>query len=228
MNIHYCLPVIKSTQEEVLHTIKTYNDEYTFFEVWLDYIEDLKSDFIDTLINSQKKKLILLFRRQNLETPTMESSLREHIIKKLEDAKVLVDFDVEQQKDLLDTVKGKKLQLITSFHDYTHTPTDNILNDVLERMASYNPTIYKISTLCQTEEDALRLMQLLLQLKKDEKRCIILGMGEQGSITRIFGTLWGNEMIFAPKEASEASAPGQLTKHDLESIFTIITRKEQA
>lgn len=44
-------------------------------------------------------------------------------------------------------------------------------------------------------------------------------MGEFGIITRIFGTIWGNEMIFAPKSIEGASAPGQLTKKQLEDIF---------
>ena len=48
-------------------------------------------------------------------------------------------------------------------------------------------------------------------------------MGEFGTITRIFGTLWGNEMIYAPKEKKNASAPGQLTKIQLETIFKELT-----
>jgi 3-dehydroquinate dehydratase len=63
-------------------------------------------------------------------------------------------------------------------------------------------------------------------LKKENKRCIILGMGEHGMITRIFGTLWGNEMVFAPQTKSEASAPGQLTKQQLATIFATLQEKE--
>jgi 3-dehydroquinate dehydratase type I len=76
--------------------------------------------------------------------------------------------------------------------------------------------------MCQTEQDALRLLQLLLELKAKNQRCIILGMGEHGITTRIFGTLWGNELIFAPETLAEQSAPGQLTRQQLDNITAIL------
>jgi 3-dehydroquinate dehydratase type I len=102
-----------------------------------------------------------------------------------------------------------------------------VISAIVETMNSYAPTIYKISTYCKSPEDAVRLLTLICSLKKENKRCIILGMGKHGMITRIFGTLWGNEMIFAPQIEHEASAPGQLTKQQLDTIFATLQRKEQ-
>jgi 3-dehydroquinate dehydratase type I len=81
----------------------------------------------------------------------------------------------------------------------------------------------KISTFCRSEEDAIRLLCILLEQKKKNKKVIILGMGKFGIITRVFGTMWGNEMIFAPIEKNEESAPEQLTKSQLENIIEEIT-----
>ena len=44
-------------------------------------------------------------------------------------------------------------------------------------------------------------------------------MGEFGVVSRVFGALWGNEMTFAPAVKTEQSAPGQLTRSQLENIF---------
>ena len=48
-------------------------------------------------------------------------------------------------------------------------------------------------------------------------------MGEKGFITRIFGTIWGNEITFAPKTLAEKSASGQLTKKQMEDVFSKIS-----
>jgi 3-dehydroquinate dehydratase len=71
----------------------------------------------------------------------------------------------------------------------------------------------------------LKLLLLQQNLKAQNKKHIVLGMGEFGTITRVFGTLWGNELIYAPISKGEASAPGQLTKQELENIFKDLNAK---
>jgi 3-dehydroquinate dehydratase len=44
-------------------------------------------------------------------------------------------------------------------------------------------------------------------------------MGKHGTITRVFGSIWGNEMAFAPIEAANRSAAGQITVDKLDSIM---------
>jgi len=92
-------------------------------------------------------------------------------------------------------------------------------------MNKHNPDIYKIATMCTSETDALKLLLLQQNLKGQNKRHIVLGMGEFGTITRVFGTLWGNELIYAPLTQEEASAPGQLTKEELAVIFDKLNAK---
>jgi 3-dehydroquinate dehydratase len=70
--------------------------------------------------------------------------------------------------------------------------------------------------------DALKLLLLQQNLAVQKKKHIVLGMGEFGTITRVYGTLWGNELIYAPIVKQEASAPGQLTKKELKDIFSIL------
>lgn len=227
--IKYCLPIIKNSKEEVLQEILHNLDRYDFFEVWLDYIEDLDEDFIKTITHKFKGKLILLLRRQNLETGKLSSDLKNKIIKLLEDSKSILDLDIVDQKDELEflTKSNSKVKRIVSYHNYKETPSLENLEDIIEEMENFNPDIFKIATFCKNEEDSLKLLNLLLILKKQNeqvlsnqnKKFIILGMGGKGLITRIFGAVWGNEFNFAPVDLKERSAEGQLTKRQLESIL---------
>lgn len=225
MQSNYCLPIIKPSKQAVLETIEHNFKDYSYFEVWLDYIEDLSDDFIKKLVSDLKEKLILLFRRQNLEPIKMDLQYRKKIISSLNNSRSYLDLDVANQQEELSFVKSSnlKIKLITSYHNYKQTPQDEELGRIITSMKQYFPDILKVSTMTTIEDDGVRLLQLLLALKKGSLKYIVLGMGEHGKITRIFGTLWGNEMIFAPKTLAEKSAPGQLTKDELNTIFSIIT-----
>lgn len=198
--------------------------EYAYFEIWLDYITDVDENFVQQLVTTGQERLIFLFRRQNLEPIHVNIQKRKQILCVLENTNALVDLDITTQTEELAYIQKKhlNLQTIISYHNYEETPHDALLKKIILDMECYHPTVYKFATMCQEASDAVRLLQLLLAMKKQGKKYIVLGMGEKGSITRIFGTLWGNEIIFAPKEKTESSAPGQLTHMQLKTIFTML------
>jgi 3-dehydroquinate dehydratase type I len=217
----YCLPIIKPFKSAVLELVKTHDADYGYFEVWLDYLEDLDETFLAELVELAGERLIVVFRRQNLEAPQMERQKRLDILTTLAGSPVLVDLDVQSQQAELEfaTTQSKPVQLITSYHDYRQTPDSVRLRSIIATMEPYRPRMFKLATLCNDQGDALRLLELLTELRAQNKPSIVLGMGEFGQITRVFGTLWGNEMTFAPLAAAEQSAPGQLTRQQLETIF---------
>lgn len=220
MQINYCLPIIKSSKEEILEVIEKNISEYQYFEVWLDYVADLDESFITKLTTLLQDKLVVVFRRQNLETISMNLEQRFNIISLISNSEAFLDLDITQKEELEHIKKNDMtIKLIVSYHNYEKTPEDEELQNILLDMESYLPEMYKISTVCNDQNDALRLLQLQLFIKEQNKKYIILGMGEFGTITRVYGTLWGNEMIFAPKSHEDLSAHGQLTKKQLETIF---------
>ena len=222
--IKYCLPIIKENKEEILNIISE-NPDYNFYEIWLAYIKDLDTDFVWKLSEQYNGKLVFIFRKQNLEKSEIEKELREKIIKLLENSENLIDFDMNDGSWGLNFVKENKLQnkTIASFHDYEKTPDSDSLSKITEDMEKYNPEIYKVSTLCKTPEDSVKLLTLLLKLKAENKKFLVFGMGEQGKIVRIYGAIWGNEFNFAPVDEKDASAPGQLTRAQLERIMEVIS-----
>lgn len=220
MDIKYCLPIQKASKEEIIKIISE-NPDYDFYEIWLDYVNNLNPGFVDLLLSEYGEKIIFVLRRNNLEKVKMDFDERKKYMDKLANSKAYLDLDIEEQREEINFLLKDKLniKLIASYHNYQNTPDDKKLDSVVSKMMEIKPAIFKISTFCNTPEDALVLLEVLLALNNEGVRKIVLGMGENGLITRIFGTLWGNEMIFAPLKVEDSSAEGQMTKKDLEIIF---------
>lgn len=225
MQNKYCLPIITKSKEEVLKLIKE-NQDYDYYEIWLDYIESLDNDFIKHLINSFEKKLIFLFRRQELEPIKMRWDKKIEIFNLINNTDSLLDLDFSLQKEELEYLKESSLNIskIISYHNYEKTPDYRELSDIIKEVEEYNPAIVKVATMCNNDSDALSLMDLLQVLKGKGRQFIVIGMGGFGKITRIYGLLQGNALNFAPRNIENCSAPGQILKGDLEIIYKIFNK----
>jgi 3-dehydroquinate dehydratase type I len=217
----FCLPLILTDAAEVQSTIESNLERFRFFEVWLDYIEDLDPDFAASLVGQYPNRLVLVFRRQKLEPMKLSREKRERIISSLARKQVLVDLDVSAHAEEISQLHaaGTAVKTILSYHNYTSTPSDTELRSIVARMEGWGAHIVKIATHCKTQRDALRLLSLLIDLRESGRRCIVLGMGKHGVITRIFGTMWGNEVAFTPLEETQRSASGQLTVDKLDAVL---------
>lgn len=224
MKIKYCLPIVKRSKEDILEMIQKHRSEYQYFEIWMDYIEEIDNIFVNTIVHMLGNKLILLFQRGNTKKEGLPDEKKLQILDTINKTDVYLDLDLSETKELAYLKENNiKVNTIISYHNYQQTPVD--LAEILKQMDAFHPTIYKIATMCTSETDALKLLLVQQNLKMQNKRHIILGMGAFGTITRVFGTLWGNELIYAPQTQKEASAPGQLTKHELETIFAMLKTK---
>ena len=176
MKIPFCLPIIKNKKADVFKMVRNNIHRYAYFEVWLDYIDDFDDAFIKQLIKLLREKLILLFRRQNLEKVKMELEKRLKVISLQESSQSLIDLDVFDQKEELECIRNNRLAVktIVSYHDYKETPDNRKLEKIIDTMKIYKPSIFKISTMCNSQQDALRLLQLLLELKQNNLKCIVL------------------------------------------------------
>jgi 3-dehydroquinate dehydratase-1 len=196
-------------------------DRFRYLEVWLDHIDDLEPGFAASLVGMYPHRLIMVFRRQNLEPMKMSADLRCKILSTFARKQVLVDLDISVQAEEITRLQAERIALktILSYHNYSFTPSDTELRSIIDRMQGWGAHIVKISTLCTIQRDALRLLSLLIDLREAGQKCIVLGMGKHGVITRVFGTVWGNELTFAPVEINSRSAAGQLTVDKLDSII---------
>lgn len=217
----YCLPIVKRTQAEVQATIQANLSTYRFFEVWLDYITDIDVGFAASLVGTYPHRLIIVTRRQNFEQTKISAQKRFDILRTLSRKQVLVDLDISSQVEEITGLQADRVALktILSYHNYNLTPSDTELRSITARIGGWGAHITKVATFCTIQRDALRLLSLLIDLREAGRRCIVLGMGKHGVITRVFGAQWGNEVAFAPLETTQRSAPGQISLDKLDSIM---------
>jgi len=217
----YCLPIIKPSRAEVEDVLKKNISKFRYAEVWLDYVEDLDPGFAASLVGHYPNRLVMVFRRRNLGAMKITPETRYKIISTLSRKQVLVDMDITMQADDISRLQAARVPVksILSYHNFSQTPSDTALRSIVARMKGWNAHIIKIATHCTTQRDALRLLSLLIDLRESGQRAIVLGMGKHGVITRVFGSIWGNEMAFTPLEVAQRSAAGQITVDKLDSIM---------
>lgn len=227
MKIKYCLPVIAKSTKEVVSLIEK-NYDYDFYEIWLDYIDDLNVNFALELIKKYKdKNFIFLFRRKNLENTRLDTDKKLNIIDAIKDHNSYLDLDINDQINELEYIKSNKTNIrkIISYHNYEETPGEDELIKIINFMNKFDPAVVKIAAMCKNSADAIRLMTLIHILNDKKLEFIVTGMGKQGKIVRIYGMLNGNFVNFAPNDRVKPSADGQMLKKDLQTIADIFDNK---
>ena len=221
---HFCLPLQCAHADQVLRSIDENSAFYRFFEVWLGAIGDLDDDMVELLLRLCAPSLIFVLRTKGLEM-TLPFERRKYFMHEMAGSPALLDLDVTVQKPEIRYLEKSSLAIktILSYHNFEKTPSAKKLRDITAWMAGHGAAVSKVAAMCNTPGDALRLLDLGLELKSQGREYIVLGMGEHGVVTRVFGTLWGNKLLFAPIDAAQASAPGQLTLAQLERIFSALS-----
>lgn len=107
-----------------------------------------------------------------------------------------------------------QIKIITSYHDFNATPED--LETLFAKMQNPFAALYKIATMAQTTNDALRLLHFVQQRK--EKVCAFC-MGEKGEVTRILGPVYGSALTYCVIDRSQRCAPGQLEAATLIEVY---------
>jgi 3-dehydroquinate dehydratase/shikimate dehydrogenase len=107
--------------------------------------------------------------------------------------------------------------LIVSFHDFRATRN---LDETLEKMLKVPADFYKVVSTATTLSDNVTMMTFL-QTQSDKHALIGLCMGEQGIISRVLSVRAGSVFTFGAVSADLKTAPGQISAHDLRSIYRI-------
>ena len=99
--------------------------------------------------------------------------------------------------------------VIVSYHDFSKTPSIEVLTNITNRLAEAGCDLAKVVTFARDKNDALRVLDFLVQVQNEVTVPVIaFAMGDAGRITRIAAPLFGSPIVYAA--AGEATAPGQL------------------
>ena len=144
--------------------------------------------------------------------------------------------DVEVQRGCLPQVSeqahGLGIDVVASFHDFKTTPADDVLEDVLSRMASEGADLAKIAVWPTGADDVARLLGVCARAAAAPGKGTGLGlpvaamsMGALGAVSRV-APVFGSALTFAvvPDEQGEtqASAPGQLPIQDVRRCLELL------
>lgn len=172
---------------------------------------------LETLFN-QNAQVVFTFRKSDYP-----DTLREEYYAIALDKNVkYIDVDFTADKKLLlnlsDKLNKSDSSLILSVHNYKETPAREKLIKNISDMREKGADVVKIATLVNDDRD----LSTLLSLYSETGKKIILGMGDKGMLSRVAALFMGAEFTYAFPERGNKTAPGQLTKEDIEEILAIM------
>ena len=132
----------------------------------------------------------------------------------------IVDLEIQSalksKPDAIARLRSRS-RLILSFHDFRATRN---LDETLEKMLKIPADFYKVVSTATALSDNVTMMKFL-QTQSDKHALIGLCMGEQGIISRVLSVRAGSVFTFGAVSADLKTAPGQISAHDLRSIYRI-------
>ena len=105
-------------------------------------------------------------------------------------------------------------RLIVSAHDFKGRP-DRLTNLIIEMNAA-GGDVNKLAWMARSVRDNLEAFELL---QTRQKPTIALCMGEAGLISRVLAKKFGAFLTFASLRDESATAPGQVTIHDMKRLY---------
>jgi 3-dehydroquinate dehydratase-1 len=113
--------------------------------------------------------------------------------------------------------------LIASFHDFQETPPGEVILGKFAEAQRLGADVAKVAVMPSGLEDVLTLVEATLRGRTQLPIPLIaMSMGPYGSLTRMFGWVFGSSVSFAVGKSS--SAPGQVPIEDLRTVNAILRR----
>ena len=205
VSIDECLSAIKANQMS---------------EVRLDLMrlsgEDIKKIF------SAGANIIATCRAEGKLDDDTRASL---LTKALDAGAAYIDVEVDSsdifRNNMIIAAKNKGKKVIVSYHNCEKTPSQQELERIVERCKnplgnpSVMPDVIKIACVSHSQKDNIRLLSLL----ENDIPMAVIGMGEQGRITRFVAPLLGAFCTFVGISELKQTALGQPTRAELESFL---------
>lgn len=140
-----------------------------------------------------------------------------------------VDIEIEAgesfKKELMDFAREKECLIIISYHNYEMTPSIERLEHIVGHCLAIGADVAKVACKAVTEADSARLLSLYDS--GDRSQILALGMGEKGTVTRVAAPFLGAPFTYASLAQGMETAPGQLDKTALESIYSSMGNREE-
>ena len=127
---------------------------------------------------------------------------------------------------LVDLAHEHNVIALVSYHNFAGTPSVEWMVNLMTHMLDMGADIPKCAVMAHNTTDALKLMMATDEVRRlhTDGPCLTMAMGREGSISRIAGEYFGNDITFC--SLAKASAPGQvdvrLARKIMDDIHTIL------
>ena len=137
----------------------------------------------------------------------------------------LIDFEMNNDPAYIEAVREASRQqgihLILSYHNFQTTPSLDELAGRFEQAERLGADIGKVAVMPNGPGDVLTLLGATLQgLEQRAIPLISMSMGGYGSLSRLFGWVFGSSVSFAVGDRS--SAPGQIPVSEVRTVIDIV------
>jgi 3-dehydroquinate dehydratase type I len=220
-----CIPISGPTTDAAVERLERAAPLADCVELRIDRIPD--ADLV-RLLGVRYCPAIVTNRSRN-EGGGFVGTETERIAALIKAARLGADYvDIEEATDpaLKDELRSALAdgsgRLISSWHDFSGTPSAQFLRAKLAECMAGAPEIVKIVTHADTAADCLRVLGLIPRALQKGQAIAAFCMGEKGKISRIMAPLLGSAITYASLDREEASAPGQLTIQELREITRLM------
>jgi 3-dehydroquinate dehydratase type I len=226
-----CINSLKLGEKPLVAGVATDSDVLTLdaellsppdiLELRVDMFENTEISHVETIFKmvlGKLRKPIIATIRDVSEGGQRQFADKRELFRTLAPLAAIIDTEISDEgtmkyvKDLC-TSHGKLL--IGSYHNFSDTPEDSFLEEVIFKGMALGADIVKIAVTPKDRDDLVRT--LLLTVKHRDKALITISMGDKGLPSRILGPVFGSLITYG--FVSRPSAPGQVSVSELLHIL---------
>ncbi len=131
-----------------------------------------------------------------------------------------IDLENDVPLEVLDRFKSCGSHLVLSHHHFSGTPDGSELKRMAAQMAKKGTPAIKIATYAHSQEDNLRVLELIPFVRREFGiDMIAFCMGPQGLWSRFVCLLLGSPWVYVQLPGQDASAPGQISADQMRTLL---------
>lgn len=220
-----CIPIMaKNTDEAIRMTIRA-TDLADAIEFRLDAMDSFD---IERLVRTTIRPVIITYRsKQEGGYGTAGYELQaNYLLEAISAGAAYVDVEYSMPPQFREKVLMNRgdTSTIVSAHLSYGTPSMGVLRDTLKRLAATGANIVKIVTTARSQQDNLRILDLISTATELGVKVIAFCMGPLGRISRIACPLLGGYLTFASLEEGLESSNGQIPARGMRRIMEMLSR----
>lgn len=216
-----CTSIIPKNSSEISNSIeKAFSFGTKYIEIRFDYLETTKiSDMLPILKKYSDRCIYTCRKFDEGGSFNGDENLRIDILKKLSKQNpAFIDVElstITEKPDLSNKLKSNGSSLIVSWHNFSETPSENILKTILMNAKSKGD-ISKIVTFAKKFQDNIKILSLYKSESKN--KIIAFCMGNVGIISRVLCVSMGSPLTYASLE-DNPTAKGQISVLELKNFY---------